>query len=137
MAQTQPQSDDFYSRFYDQLLESQVWPGVYLFKFIVKAESEHLNTLKSYFDNDEPQFSEKCTLITFPHNRKDVIKSNLTEKALKKFGEPSQDTLIVVGGCFSLESVEKLKKYNAVFLALSEFSWTDERYTLIKAGERR
>ena len=59
MAQTQPQSDDFYSRFYDQLLESQVWPGVYLFKFIVKAESEHLNTLKSYFENDEPQFSEK------------------------------------------------------------------------------
>ena len=59
MAQTQPQSDDFYSRFYDQLLESQVWPGVYLFKFIVKAESDHLNTLKSYFDNDEPQFSEK------------------------------------------------------------------------------
>jgi len=81
--------------------------------------------------------SEKCTLITFPHNRKDVIKSNLTEKALKKFGEPSQDTLIVVGGCFSLESVKKLKKYNAVFLALSEFSWTDERYTLIKSGEPR
>ena len=85
----------------------------------------------------ESQFSEKCTLITFPHNRKDVIKSNLTEKALKKFGEPSQDTLIVVGGCFSLESVEKLKKYNAVFLALSEFSWTDERHTLIKSGEPR
>ena len=85
----------------------------------------------------ESQFSEKCTLITFPHDRKDVIKSNLTEKALKKFGEPSQDTLIVVGGCFSLESFEKLKKYNAVFLALSEFSWTDERHTLIKAGEPR
>lgn len=59
----------------------------------------------------ESQFSEKCTLITFPHNRKDVIKSNLTDKALKK--------------------------YNAVFLALSEFSWTDERHTLIKAGEPR
>lgn len=59
MAQTQPQSDDFYLRFYDQLLESQEWPGIYLFKFIVKAESEHLNTLKSYFDHDEPQFSEK------------------------------------------------------------------------------
>lgn len=59
MAQTQPQSNDFYSRFYDQLLESQEWPGVYLFKFIVKAESPHLNTLKSYFDNDVSQFSEK------------------------------------------------------------------------------
>ena len=59
MAQTQPQSDDFYLRFYDQLLESQEWPGVYLFKFIVKAESPHLNTLKSYFGNDQSQFSEK------------------------------------------------------------------------------
>jgi len=92
---------------------------------------------KSLAATCESQFSEKCTLITFPHNRKDVIKSNLTEKALKNFGELSQDTLIVVGGCFSLESVEKLKKYNAVFLALSEFSWTDERHTLIKAGEPR
>ncbi|XQF90627.1 hypothetical protein ACOBV8_03780 [Pseudoalteromonas espejiana] len=64
----------------------------------------------------ESQFSEKCTLITFPHNRKDVIKSNLTEKALKKFGEPSKDTLIVVGGCFSLESVEKLKSTMPFFL---------------------
>ena len=29
-------SDNFYSRFKDQLLESQSWPGIYLFKFIVK-----------------------------------------------------------------------------------------------------
>ncbi len=61
MAQTQPQSDDFYSRFYDQLLESQAWPGVYLFKFIVKTESKHLNSLKVLFDNKAAQFSEKSS----------------------------------------------------------------------------
>jgi len=59
LSQSQPQSEDFYSRFYDQLLESQVWPGIYLFKFIVKAESEHLQTLKSFFENSRPKFSEK------------------------------------------------------------------------------
>jgi len=59
LAQTQKQSDEFYSRFYDQLLESQTWPGAYLFKFIVKAESEHLNTLKSFFNQYSPEFSEK------------------------------------------------------------------------------
>lgn len=59
MTKTQSQSDEFYSRFYEQLLESQAWPGTYLFKFIVKAESDHLNTLKSYFDQYTPEFSEK------------------------------------------------------------------------------
>ena len=53
------QSEDFYSRFYDQLLESQKWPGFYLFKFIVKSESPHLNDLKSFFNSKEAEFSEK------------------------------------------------------------------------------
>jgi|TARA_B100001059_G_scaffold221908_1_gene245348 putative lipoic acid-binding regulatory protein len=53
------QSEDFYSRFYDQLLESQKWPGFYLFKFIVKSESPHLNVLKSFFNPKEAEFSEK------------------------------------------------------------------------------
>jgi putative lipoic acid-binding regulatory protein len=59
LTQTQPQSDDFYSRFFNQLLESQAWPGVYIFKFIVKAESDQLATLKSYFDATQSTFSEK------------------------------------------------------------------------------
>ena len=61
MDQTQSKSDDFYSRFYDQLLESQSWPGVYLFKFIVKAESQHLNKLKKIFNNLNPNFSERSS----------------------------------------------------------------------------
>jgi len=61
LTQTQTKSDDFYSRFYDQLLESQAWPGVYLFKFIVKSESQHLNKLKKIFNNLDPNFSEKSS----------------------------------------------------------------------------
>jgi putative lipoic acid-binding regulatory protein len=61
LTQKQQQSDDFYSRFYDQLLESQAWPGIYLFKFIIKAESQHLNKLKGFFDQSDPHFSEKSS----------------------------------------------------------------------------
>lgn len=59
MAQTQKQSDEFYSRFYDHLRESQDWPGVYLFKFIVKSDSNDIDVLKSQFDEMQPHFSEK------------------------------------------------------------------------------
>lgn len=83
----------------------------------------------------ETQLSEKCTLITFPHNRKDVVKSGLVEKALKKLKENKSGSLVVVGGCFSLESVALLKGKSAVFLNLSEFPWRDESHTAIKSGE--
>ena len=61
MTQTQTKSDDFYSRFYYQLLESQSWPGIYLFKFIVKTESQHLITLKNFFDNLDTNIIEKSS----------------------------------------------------------------------------
>ena len=41
--------EEFYSRFFDQLSQSQSWPGIYFFKFIVKSESDNLNKLKSIF----------------------------------------------------------------------------------------
>ena len=50
---------DFYSRFYDQLVNSQNWPGKYLFKFIVKSESPHLDLLKTYFESTDAIISEK------------------------------------------------------------------------------
>lgn len=57
--QSNDQSEDFYSRFYEQLEASQAWPGVYFFKFIVKSESPHLENLKSFFDTKKAIFSEK------------------------------------------------------------------------------
>ena len=55
-----PQKDtDFYLRFEEQLQTSQEWPGIYLFKFIVKAGATQKSLLKSFFSDFNPDFSEK------------------------------------------------------------------------------
>ena len=54
-------SKDFYLRFKDQLLESQDWPGIYIFKFIVKDNSEEYNQLKKYLKNFEGKKSLKSS----------------------------------------------------------------------------
>jgi|TARA_X000000950_G_scaffold280303_1_gene374671 putative lipoic acid-binding regulatory protein len=59
LIQSHDHSEDFYSRFYEQLEASQTWPGIYFFKFIVKSESPHLESLKSFFDPQKAVFSEK------------------------------------------------------------------------------
>ena len=74
------------------------------------------------------------TLITFPHNRKDVVKGSLVEKALNKLNLPQGQSLVVLGGCFSSEALEKLKGLNPYYLNLSEFHWTDQGHIEIKAG---
>jgi|TARA_B110000285_G_scaffold47856_1_gene54081 putative lipoic acid-binding regulatory protein len=61
LSQNDTNSDEFYSRFHDQLLESQAWPGTYMFKFVIKSESLTLDKLKSYFDNKKAKFSEKLS----------------------------------------------------------------------------
>ena len=53
--------DEFYSKFHIQLLESQAWPGIYMFKFVVKSEALHLETLKSYFNGKQAEFFEKLS----------------------------------------------------------------------------
>ncbi|MFT7008550.1 MAG: hypothetical protein ACJAXJ_003091 [Colwellia sp.] len=73
----------------------------------------------------ESQFGDTCTLITFPHNNRDVVKSGLVEKALKCLGEMSDPKLIVVGGCFSIEATNILNSKHALFLSLSEKYRTD------------
>ena len=51
MTNKSTKSEDFYSRFKYQLLKSQDWPGIYIFKFIVKDKSEELDELKKYLKN--------------------------------------------------------------------------------------
>ena len=82
-----------------------------------------------------PTIDGAVTLVTFPHDRKDVVKSSLARKALSKLNNSSVDNLVGVGGCFSLEAVEILQEHEAFFLTLSEFHWTDQRHTEISAGE--
>ena len=43
--------DDFYERFQKQLQESQNWPGLYMFKFILKSNSHQIDKLKDLFNN--------------------------------------------------------------------------------------
>ena len=61
MSNESTKSKDFYLRFKDQLLESQDWPGIYIFKFIVKDNSEEYNQLKKYLKNFEGKKSLKSS----------------------------------------------------------------------------
>jgi hypothetical protein len=98
---------------------------------ITKSLESHLikervpTEYKSLAVSCESQLGEFCTLIIFPHNRKDIVKSSIVDKALNKLGELTDSNLVVVGGCFSAEAVEILNLKNAIFLSLSEFYWTD------------
>ena len=59
--QNNTNSDEFYSRFHGQLLKSQAWPGIYMFKFVIKSEALHLETLKSYFNGKQAEFFQKLS----------------------------------------------------------------------------
>jgi len=76
-------SEDFYLRFEEQLLESQDWPGMYMYKFIVKDGSDEINQLKKILDNYNGKSSFKSSStnkfisVTFEHfasSPADVIK---------------------------------------------------------------
>ena len=44
------QSDDFYRRLKDQLLQHSSWPSKYLYKFIVPTEEMKITEIKTIFD---------------------------------------------------------------------------------------
>ncbi|MFZ8961128.1 MAG: DUF493 family protein [Flavobacteriaceae bacterium] len=51
--------EDFFSSLQEKLQQSQSWPGLYLFKFIVKTNSSNLTHLKSLFEDKNAVLSEK------------------------------------------------------------------------------
>ena len=57
--------DDFYERFQQQLKESQNWPGLYMFKFIVNSNSHQIDKLKDLFNNP----SEGVSLVNSSKNK--------------------------------------------------------------------
>jgi hypothetical protein len=73
----------------------------------------------------ESQLEDTCSLIIFPHDNRDVVKSGLVEKSLKNLGESSDPQLVVVGGCFSVEATKILNTKNTVFISLFEHHRTD------------
>jgi len=54
-------SEDFYLRFEEQLLKSQDWPGMYMYKFIVKDGSNEIDQLKKILDNYDGKSSFKSS----------------------------------------------------------------------------
>lgn len=48
---TDKNSDEFYSKLKDQLLETSSWPSNYLYKFIVLTDQEKIKRIQKIFDN--------------------------------------------------------------------------------------
>jgi len=53
--------EEFYSRFHEQLLHSQEWPGVFLFKFILREGEVKEDVLKELFTQKTAVFSRKVS----------------------------------------------------------------------------
>tara|TARA_B100000963_G_C22640895_1_gene680574 strand:+ start:3834 stop:4121 length:288 start_codon:yes stop_codon:yes gene_type:complete len=51
--------NDFNDIFYEKIKNSQSWPGIYLFKYILPVKSESLPSIKALFVNLSPKFTIK------------------------------------------------------------------------------
>ena len=51
--------EEFYSRFHEQLANSQDWPGPFLFKFIIRGDEQKMNQLKQIFENKQAKLKLK------------------------------------------------------------------------------
>jgi len=52
-------SEEFYSRFHEQLTDFQDWPGPFLFKFIIRGDVQKVNQLKQMFEGKSAQLKLK------------------------------------------------------------------------------
>ena len=59
--QQKPKDDSFYDRFHQQLLESNTWPGVYVFKFIIPSSDSDKMTLLDLFENDKVEVNVRAS----------------------------------------------------------------------------
>ena len=61
MANISKKTNDFYNRFEIQLKESQSWPGIYMFKFIIKNNFKDLDKLKAILSDYKGDFKVKSS----------------------------------------------------------------------------
>ena len=54
-------SEEFYEKLYSQLKSTNTWPNFYLFKFIIKSESNNLETIKVIFKNLDSEINTKSS----------------------------------------------------------------------------
>jgi hypothetical protein len=59
--QQKPKDESFYERFHQQLLESNTWPGVYVFKFIILSSDADKATLLELFENDKVEVNVRAS----------------------------------------------------------------------------
>ena len=59
--QQNPKDTPFYERFHQQLLESNTWPSVYVFKFIIPSSDADKATLLDLFENDKVKVNVKAS----------------------------------------------------------------------------
>lgn len=52
-------SEEFYSRFHQQLTDSQKWPGPFLFKFIIRGDAQKVEQLKKLFAGSDAKLKLK------------------------------------------------------------------------------
>lgn len=76
-------SDEFHQRFFEKLKVSHSWPGVYMFKFIMPADSNYIDELISIFNKFDKSISRK-----YSSNRKFLsisinTKLDLPEEVIK------------------------------------------------------
>jgi putative lipoic acid-binding regulatory protein len=48
---SKPNSEEFYKKLKEQLLETATWPSEYLYKFIVKSDLAKIAEIETLFDN--------------------------------------------------------------------------------------
>ena len=51
--------EEFYSRFHEQLTDSQEWPGPFLFKFIIRGDAQKVEQLKKLFAGSDAKLKLK------------------------------------------------------------------------------
>lgn len=90
-------TDEFYARLKEQLLENTNWPSNYLYKFIVPTDDERIAQIQDIFDNTGAVIESKkskngnYTSLSITVNMKDP------DEVIKKYKE-----VAVVEGVISL-----------------------------------
>lgn len=83
-----------------------------------------------------PDLTQNLTLILFRASKGDVILSRVVDRAVRRIGEPNGHSRIAIGGCFTAEAEDALRRAGFHVLGLSEFHWTDEAYISIRGQPR-
>ena len=54
-------SEEFYEKLYSQLKSTNNWPNFYLFKFIIKSNTNNLEVIKTIFQNLDLEINTKAS----------------------------------------------------------------------------